>query len=498
MANSNDVIEAAMRFASYGWRVVPCSLEAKHPKLKGWQNLATTDEDQIIEWWSNGFAGHGVSIVFGPTSGVVDIDCDNAEDGDKLRDLAFGGEWPVTPTYLSGRRKTPHRLFRWRDDLPPIAHKNLRDLAGLDIDLKLGAGDKGTHSLAPPSKGYEWLPGLSPDECEVADLPDSFVAWLHNLLGGGPAEASPSGKSADEWEEIVQGVREGSRNDSLASFVGKQVSMAKNIHDRTEVEFIVTVALMWNRQNDPPLPDDEVRKTVSSIIRIETSRRGSDEFERYVTPTTDNATQNPKKAADGKSDQGFRIVRVLNDPVTFELWHRVFDGEAGGRLTLTAQELASGHRVRVAALDQAGVALPPSFAKAWGQADGLLIRLMAAAETREGDRETDRKAIVAQAILDQFSEPRKASGDDGDAPDSHGYATTMGDGSKAIGRGRLQADLRYDPRKVTPHETTVALEAIGAQKQRLGAKNGNRIRVWRLSKEAFDGLERRAWPDEPE
>lgn len=487
--SSSNTIEAAMLYASYGWRVIPCDLKTKHPPLKEWQKLASKDEDQVLEWWSNGHAGAGVSIVFGPSSGVVDIDCDTASDGDKLRDLAMGGEWPITPTYLSGNRKTPHRLFRWRDDLPDRAHIDLRRLAGLDIDLKLGAGDKGTHSLAPPSKGYEWLPGLSPEECEVAELPDSFVSWLHNLLGGGVTGAEKVGKSIDEWVNMVAGASPGSRNTTLASLVGKWAHNLRRANGREAVELLVSQAMIWNANLAEPLAEAEVRRTVASILKSEIHRRAEEDFQEFAKPNVDQQVENEGKPPTNK---GFKIVRVLGDPVTLELHHTSFE-QCGGCLILDAEQIVSGYQIRKAAVAQAGVGLPMSFTKAWD--NDLFTTLMASSEVRQGDREIDRIAIVAQAVMEQLEHARPSKSDDGMTPDANGSATLLGDGGYAIGRGVLQRELSYDPRKVTRDELSRLMAMVGAVRAfpRIGPKQ---LRIWRFSSQAWKALERTAWPED--
>lgn len=491
VADTSATVAAAMEYASLGWRVIPCDLKTKHPPLKEWQKLATCDEEQVVEWWSNGFAEAGVSLVFGPSSGIVDIDCDTAADGDKLRDLAFGGAWPVTPTYLSGTRKTPHRLFRWRDDLPDKAHIDLRRLAGLDIDLKLGAGDKGAHSLAPPSKGYEWLPGLSASECEVAELPDSFVAWVTNLVGGGVTGTERVGKSIDEWVAMTAGASPGSRNTTLASLVGKWAQNLRKADGREAVELIVGLASVWNAGLQQPLDDAEVRRTVASILKSEIHRRAEEDFQKFAKPNVDQQVENEGKPPTNK---GFKIVRVLGDPVTLELHHSLFD-QCGGRLILNAEQVLSGYQIRKAALSQAGVGLPSSFTKAWD--NDLFTTLIASSEVRQGDREIDRMAMVAQAVQAQFEGAQHSRCDDGMTPNESGRATLLADGSLAIGRGSLQQELSYDPRKVTQAEVCRLMATIGAQKSR--PRSGQkRPRVWVLSNDAIAALDRIAWPDDHE
>src|SRR5215467_8675572 len=91
-----NVLEAAVQYADRGWRVFPvyppngqrCSCggpeckPGKHPKLKDWPSLATTNKCKIVEWWSVApkdniaiAAGHESNLV------VLDVDVRTGTDG---------------------------------------------------------------------------------------------------------------------------------------------------------------------------------------------------------------------------------------------------------------------------------------------------------------------------------------------------------------------------------------------------------------------------------
>ena len=50
MNTKNEMLVAALAYAERGWRVHP--LKGKKPRLGDWPNRATTDAEQITEWWS--------------------------------------------------------------------------------------------------------------------------------------------------------------------------------------------------------------------------------------------------------------------------------------------------------------------------------------------------------------------------------------------------------------------------------------------------------------
>ena len=61
-------------------------------------------------------------------------------------------------------------------------------------------------------------------------------------------------------KELYKGVREGSRNDSLARLVGSWVN------DKLSFQECLENAYLLNSKNDPPLPEREIEKTVRSIF----------------------------------------------------------------------------------------------------------------------------------------------------------------------------------------------------------------------------------------
>ncbi|TWT37653.1 hypothetical protein KOR34_26110 [Posidoniimonas corsicana] len=468
----SENLEAALDYAERGWRVIPCDVEKKHPPLKRWQELATCDPDQIAEWFEEKFPGAGVSLVFGPASGIVDIDVDNAEDGDKLCRLAFGGEWPATPTYLSGTKKTPHRLFRFSEELPSLANINLRDV-GFDIDLKIGAIGKGSHSLAPPSRGYQWVPGLSPDDVEPAELPDSFLAWISNqVVGGGGVDEGPAAKSPDEWAEIFAGVDQGARNDSLTKVVGRGLRLLADPGSPDAIAYLVDQARAWNRQNHPPLDDDELVRTVRSIVGRENKRRAGQCVEA----------------------DGFKIVIRQGDPCIYELHFPAMRDLPPGHVDLKSDQLYSGAKTRDA-LGDAGYFFQDAraFVKTWPQ--DILPDLLANAERRAADPSESRRAIIAQAVLSVIS--RQASHSrvfsEGEEPVPDGVSRYES-GDMLISVSLIGEELRYHNDRPTRSEYVEVLREAGCSKVRPGSRSSDRRRYWRMTKRNLQKLEAIAWP----
>lgn len=183
----------------------------------------------------------------------------------------MGGSIPVTPTFISAKKKLPHRIFRFRDDLPNLANIDLRNHGvGLSIDVKIGHSGKGSQSVFPPSfEGkYCWLPELSPDRCSVADIPDQFITWLHNALGGGlnpsKEEKSPSVRQAlYEQREVGEGSRDATiYAEACALWREQNIIHGSQCFESPDCEVTVFERLWsFNRAKcRPPLDDTIVRQ----------------------------------------------------------------------------------------------------------------------------------------------------------------------------------------------------------------------------------------------
>ena len=154
-----DVIEAAKRFASLTWHVLP--VLGKVPSLgDAWQHKTTSQADRVeIMFAAN--AHDGVGVRLGMDSGIIDVECDSEEAEDTLLEL-LGGEIPKTPTFISRRGK--HFLFRWRDGLPL---KGVFKIQGLEFRTGNGAA---AQSVFPPSGGRTWE--IDPETPAI-----DFPAW---------------------------------------------------------------------------------------------------------------------------------------------------------------------------------------------------------------------------------------------------------------------------------------------------------------------------------
>lgn len=168
---------AAYACSRFGWRVFPLRPDTGTPAFTQWPERATTDAEQIREWWTGDYARYGVGIATGPESGMwaLDIDVKDANGFDSLRALCARhgeGTEPFTRTMVV---TTPsggaHVYFTWSDECETEGgiRNSAKQLApGLDVRGIRGyvrapevgayriverAGQKFTRTMSAP----EWL-----------------------------------------------------------------------------------------------------------------------------------------------------------------------------------------------------------------------------------------------------------------------------------------------------------------------------------------------------
>jgi len=175
-------LDRALQFAALGWAVMPlhtptaggcscskgldCPNAGKHPRTQHGLKDATRDEAVIRQWWDRWPAAN-IGIVTGAASGLLVVDL----DGDfQMPDAIQNAPRSITAKTSRGR----HLYFA----LPPgMKIGNRAKLHGLPIDIRADGG----YVVAPGSRHasgarYEWID--SPDDAQLADLPQELLEWL--------------------------------------------------------------------------------------------------------------------------------------------------------------------------------------------------------------------------------------------------------------------------------------------------------------------------------
>ena len=167
----NLLLQAALQYASHGWRIFPCAPRQKVPLTAHGVKDASTDEQQIRQWWAK-WPDANVALACGPASGVYVVDIDVSASGtpngwQSLEQFARDGH--ALPETI--RQDTPRggAHFFYRTDSPPANKNSFRP--GIDI-----RSDGYYVILAPsfhPNGGqYAWTAGMAPWERAPAEYPD--------------------------------------------------------------------------------------------------------------------------------------------------------------------------------------------------------------------------------------------------------------------------------------------------------------------------------------
>ena len=254
-----QVERAALGYLARGWSVVPIAPRGKRPLVR-WElfQRRPSSEAEVTGWFER-WPDANVGIVTGRVSGLVVVDVDPRHGGAESLVALERTHGPLPSSVEAETGGGGRHLY--------FAHPGgvVRNRVGLwpGIDLR---GDGGV-VVAPPSvhpsgRRYRWRKGHEPGAIALAEPPRWLLEAHEDVRSGHPLAY---------WREHVRGpVREGERNSSLASLTGHLLWHGLDPDVATEL------LLCWNRVRClPPLPDDEVARTVESITR--THRRHRDD-----------------------------------------------------------------------------------------------------------------------------------------------------------------------------------------------------------------------------
>lgn len=272
----DQMLRAALYYAAnFRWAIIPlhgvrdgrctcgredCQSPGKHPLTPRGVKDATKDPVVIQHWWRR-WPWANIGVATGRVSGfwVLDVDTDTGGD-ESLRELVVEhGPLPDTVEQLTGGGGR-HILFRWPGR--PVGNR-VALAPGMDV-----RGDDGYILVAPSlhrsGRRYVWEISSRPGEVPIAPAPQ----WLLDMVLAGPGErrATPP----EEWRRLVAfGVEEGQRNTTIARLAGHLLRRGVDPY------MAALLLLGWNESRcRPPLPAEEVLRTVNSIAKREAARRG--------------------------------------------------------------------------------------------------------------------------------------------------------------------------------------------------------------------------------
>ena len=260
------ILDAALQYASWGWRVFPvhtwedgrctcgnpeCEHVAKHPRTSHGFKEATTRQEIIKGWWTK-WPGSNIGVATGRDSGLVVLDIDPRNGGnDSLYKLEkeFGRLSDTVESQTGGGGR--HFLFKY-----PNRHIPCKGTIRPGLDLKAEGG----YIIAPPSrhasgKLYRWELSSCPDDVELAPLSEWLLQIIMKSQGNGQPGTSQQG---------AQQIPRGQRNNHLTSLAG---SMRRRV--MTEPEIAGALLQVNAERCVPPLDDEEVMSIARSVSRYE-------------------------------------------------------------------------------------------------------------------------------------------------------------------------------------------------------------------------------------
>lgn len=246
--SGNSTLFYALWYLKHGFSIIPIKgshyskgvdiderlKDTKAPLVK-WSEYQQRHptENEIREWFTK-WPMANIAIVTGKISNLVVVDFDSAEA------VMWAKNKGYLNTAVASTARGAHAYYRY----PAEGYvKN-----SVDGDNKIDIRADGGYVIAPPSvhltgMQYTW----ETLEVHISTLPEIFVSQAQN-------------KKVIDLKPLYKGVNSGGRNNTLARLCGSWVN------GRLDYEECMEMAEVWNQKNNPPLPAEEVERTVKSIF----------------------------------------------------------------------------------------------------------------------------------------------------------------------------------------------------------------------------------------
>jgi len=234
-------------YKRWGLSIIPIANKSKKPLVK-WEEYQHRQpfDGEIAEWWdkywSEGKANIGI-VCGNASDNLVVLDFDSQS---KYEEFVLGQPQLYKKTPVMKTSRGYHIYLRTKE---PVKSQKLDS-----IDIK----GEGGYVLAPPSihpdgPVYQFK---NPDVTEILQI-NSLEDIGINIEKPEVIYKDPGWVS----QLLEQGVNEGARNDSAARLAGY-------FHNLMPQDVAEHILMDWNTHNTPPLPEDELRRTIASIYRL--------------------------------------------------------------------------------------------------------------------------------------------------------------------------------------------------------------------------------------
>ena len=256
----SEFLDAALLYASLGWRVFPLMPKSKDPATPHGFHDATTDVDKIKQWWAVD-SRYNVGIATG--EGLCVIDVDDKPDkhvvlgSDMLRDWELD-HGDISETICA---KTGTGGMHYYFDVGNVKIQSCQSDT-IFIDLRCDGG----YIVAPPSihpdtgMRYEW--DISPEDMQptkASDVDKACIQWVYNNRRG----ADKDGKR-DKVKLPTKRVKDGEGRNNFLYEQGCS-ARGKGSDDETIAAWLSTLNAM---KCDPPLGQAELDKIINSVCSL--------------------------------------------------------------------------------------------------------------------------------------------------------------------------------------------------------------------------------------
>lgn len=262
-----NLLGEALTYLDMGWGVYPahsidqngscscgnilCPCPGKHPvgRWLEYQNRIPTKNE--VKLWFNSLDCN-IGTITGGVSGIVVVDVDGQTGVDSLPSLH------LEHTLMSRTGSGGFHLFYSLKENQPVQTRT-KVVPGIDIRAD------GGFVVLPPSRHksghpYEWV-----DIVKLAPFdPEPFTKT--------PLYTNGSTLDPDWASEYLNGVPEGMRSLTAARLSGRYFGRGLTFN---EAWILIS---HWNELNDPPLPENELRKTFEAVHRKHESTMESTEI----------------------------------------------------------------------------------------------------------------------------------------------------------------------------------------------------------------------------
>ena len=164
------MLSHALAYADIGWAVFPVRPNAKTPATTHGVLDATTDQQQITDWWTTS-PDCNIGLACGEPSGVVAIDIDPRHGGHHFFEAALDDRGPLPDGFFESQTGGggTHYIFKFDGE------------KSIDIAPGVEVKSTGKYIVLPPSihpngKSYEWELSSSPlskDNGNTTDTTDA-------------------------------------------------------------------------------------------------------------------------------------------------------------------------------------------------------------------------------------------------------------------------------------------------------------------------------------